>query len=342
VPLSHPNASLSNNEIDRYDIERIERQQRQIRGCGMTRIPIDRAAVIMRRFGPSGEQFLHELPDRLAQRAERWQLVLGSPYPVGIGGYLVQAERPDGSAAVLKLSPTGAGQARANKLEILMLRRYAGQGTVLLLDDDLGAGALLMERCIPGTTLDTLPDEEMVRRGCRLAHMLHTEPTSEDLELIPVALDSVTEGTRPFSVVMAELGESLSPNARRAVKDSHEELVADRSQLVVCHGDLNPGNVLAAQRLPWLAIDPLPRVADPAYDAASLVWARRPWLLAQPDARAVLAHRIHVAAGELLVDPERIRAWTLVRLVGVLAERHTWGGFDESLLIRMAELLTSL
>lgn len=74
----------------------------------MTHIPLDRAEVIMRRFGPSGEQFLRGLPDRLAQRAERWRLVLGPPYPVGIGGYLVQAEQPDGSAAVLKLSPTGA------------------------------------------------------------------------------------------------------------------------------------------------------------------------------------------------------------------------------------------
>jgi len=308
----------------------------------MTLVSFDRAEVIMRRFGPSGEQFLRELPDRLAQQAELWHLVLGPPYPVGIGGYLVQAECSDGSAAVLKLSPTGAGQARANQLEMLMLRRWSGQGAVLLLDADLAAGALLMERCIPGTTLDTLPDEEMVRIGCRLASMLHTEPTSEDLELIPVALDSVADGTRRFSAVMAELGESLSPDVWRVVKESHEYLVADRSHLVVCHGDLNPGNVLAAQRLPWLAIDPLPRVADPAYDAASLVWARRPWLLAQPDAQAVLAHRLDVAAGELLVDPERIRAWTLVRLVGVLADRHTWGGFDGSVLIRVAELLMSL
>jgi len=308
----------------------------------MTRIPIDRAELIKRRFGASGDQFLHELPDRLAHSAERWQLVLGPPYPVGIGGYLVQAKRPDGSPAVLKLSPTGAGHDRANQLEMLMLRRWSGQGAVLLLDADLAAGALLMERCIPGTTLDTLPDEEMVRIGCRLASMLHTEPTAEDMELIPVALDSVTEASRPFSAVMAKLGESLSPNAWRVVKESHEELVADRSQLVVCHGDLNPGNVLAAQRLAWLAIDPLPRVADPAYDAASLVWARRPWLLAQADAHTVLAHRIDVAARELLVDPERVRAWTLVRLVGILAERHTWGGFDESVLIRVAELLTSL
>lgn len=96
----------------------------------MTRIPIDTAEVITRRFGPSGEQFLRELPDRLAQQAELWHLVLGPPYPVGIGGYLVQTERSDGSAAVLKLPPTGAEQAPANQLEMLMLRRWSGKGAV--------------------------------------------------------------------------------------------------------------------------------------------------------------------------------------------------------------------
>jgi len=81
---------------------------------GIAHIPTDRTKVIIRRFGPNGEQFLHELPDRLARAVERWQLELGRPYPIGIGGYLVQAQRPDGTAAVLKLSPTGAAQDQAN------------------------------------------------------------------------------------------------------------------------------------------------------------------------------------------------------------------------------------
>jgi len=308
----------------------------------MVRIPTDRAEVIIRRFGPSGEQFLHELPDRLAHAVERWQLELGRPYPIGIGGYLVQAQRPDGTAAVLKLSPTGAAQDQANQLEVLVLRRWAGQGAVLLFDADSASGALLVERCVPGTTLDALPDEEMIRIGCRVARMLHTKPTPKDLDLIPVASDDVARRTRRFDEVVAALGEALSPDAWRAVQALHRELADDDVHLVVCHGDLNPGNVLSAERVPWLVIDPLPQVADAAYDAASLVWARRPWLLEQSDPRAVLNHRIRVAAQELLVDRQRVRAWTLVRLVGILADRHAWGGFEESSLIRVAELMVDL
>jgi hypothetical protein len=65
-------------------------------------------------------------------------------------------------------------------------------------------------------------------------------------------------------------------------------------------------------------------------------------LLEQSDPSAVLNQRIRVAAQELLVDRQRVRAWTLVRLVGILADRHAWGGFEESPLIRVAELMVVL
>jgi streptomycin 6-kinase len=40
---------------------------------------------------------------------------------------------------------------------------------------------------------------------------------------------------------------------------------------VVVHGDFNPGNLLAAEREPYLAIDPKPMIGDPAYDPWPLV-----------------------------------------------------------------------
>ncbi len=183
---------------------------------------------------------------------------------------------------------------------------------------------------------------DVVRGYEEVSPLERAEPKPEDLNLIPVARDDVARRTRRFDEVMAALGEALSPDAWGVVQTLHRDLADDDVHLVVCHGDLNPGNVLSAERVPWLAIDPLPQVADAAYDAASLVWARRPWLLEQSDPSAVLNHRIRVAAQELLVDRQRVRAWTLVRLVGILADRHAWGGFEESSLIRVAELMVDL
>ena len=59
---------------------------------------------------------------------------------------------------------------------------------------------------------------------------------------------------------------------------------------VVVHGDLNPGNILAASRAPFLAIDPKPMVGDPAYDPWSLV-ARLDWPY-----RLAEAERVVIAA----------------------------------------------
>jgi streptomycin 6-kinase len=46
-----------------------------------------------------------------------------------------------------------------------------------------------------------------------------------------------------------------------------QELSADPSSTMVLATDLLAGNVLRAQRQPWLVIDPKPFVGDSAYDA---------------------------------------------------------------------------
>ena len=40
------------------------------------------------------------------------------------------------------------------------------------------------------------------------------------------------------------------------------------------HGDLHYENVLAADREPWLAIDPKPMAGDPHYEVAPMLWNR--------------------------------------------------------------------
>jgi streptomycin 6-kinase len=306
----------------------------------VTLVPADSAQVIARRFGAAGERFLRELPERLAGVAARWRLALGEPLPIGIGGYLVAARTAEGADAVLKLSPTGGEQDRANALEAWALERWYGEGAVALLRADHVAGALLLERCVPGTTIDVLGDDDMVRSGCAVALALHRAPDLEDRWLLRAAADEVALRAGAFGDVMARIGGPLSAHAESVVAAAHEELAAAAVAPVVCHGDLNPGNLLAAQRVPWLAIDPLPVIAPAAYDAASLVWAKRPWLLEQPDAAAVLVRRIELAADALDASPHDVWAWTLARATGMLAERAAWGGHDDALVVAVVELLS--
>jgi len=127
------------------------------------------------------------------------------------------------------------------------------------------------------------------------------------------------------------------------------------SRNVVLHGDFNPGNVLSAQREPWLAIDAKPMVGDAAYDPWPLIQqidgapaagagpgpvgpsgaagsaeaaaaARAPaggcadGASRQPapdegELRALLRHRTALAADALDLDVHRLRAWALARHV---------------------------
>jgi streptomycin 6-kinase len=73
--------------------------------------------------------------------------------------------------------------------------------------------------------------------------------------------------------------------------------------------DLHSGNVLAAQREPWLAIDPKPYVGDPTYDPLQ-------HRLNFPDRLALHATGLAARMADLLdLDAERLRQWLFARCV---------------------------
>ena len=71
--------------------------------------------------------------------------------------------------------------------------------------------------------------------------------------------------------------------------------------------DLHAGNVLRAQREPWLAIDPKPFVGDPAYDATQHLVNCQRRLCADPD------DTIARVADLLGVERARVRLWVFAR-----------------------------
>src|SRR5215469_16604932 len=73
--------------------------------------------------------------------------------------------------------------------------------------------------------------------------------------------------------------------------------------------DLHGGNILAAQRAPWLVIDPKPYVGDPAYDLLQHMLNCEDRLAADP---AGLADRMAGLAG---ADAGRVRQWLFARSV---------------------------
>lgn len=112
------------------------------------------------------------------------------------------------------------------------------------------------------------------------------------------------------------LQRSFEPWLLALAVDLLEQLAADDANDtddtdVMLHGDFHPHNILAAER-GWLAIDPLPVVGDPAYDAVQYLLFRQ-GDLADPESewRPVI-ERI---CALFEIDAERTKASIFARLV---------------------------
>lgn len=79
------------------------------------------------------------------------------------------------------------------------------------------------------------------------------------------------------------------------------------------HGDLHYENVLAAEREPWLVIDPKPMNGDPHYEVAPMLWNR--WDELAGYVRDGVRRRLSALVDASGLDADRARAWVIVRMV---------------------------
>ena len=76
---------------------------------------------------------------------------------------------------------------------------------------------------------------------------------------------------------------ALDPGLIRAGIELFRSLPASAERHVLLCTDLHSGNVLAAEREPWLVIDPKPYVGDPTYDVLQHLMNCLDRLRADPD-----------------------------------------------------------
>ena len=98
------------------------------------------------------------------------------------------------------------------------------------------------------------------------------------------------------------------------------ELPRSGGGALLLHTDLHAGNVLAAEREPWLAIDPKPYVGDPAYDVTQHIF--NGVFLEGADAEALAARMARL----LDLDLHRILHWLFARAVEA---SPYWGGMAD-------------
>jgi streptomycin 6-kinase len=88
--------------------------------------------------------------------------------------------------------------------------------------------------------------------------------------------------------------------------DALRSLSASQGEQVLLHQDLHGDNVLAAEREPWLVIDPKPLLGEREFAVAPIV---RSFELGQ--SRREVLYRLDRLTADLDLDRERARGWTI-------------------------------
>ncbi len=262
----------------------------------------------------------HYFPEWLAQTdrsaaeyAAKHGLRLGEPFSSRVG-YAVAVELPDGTPAVLKLNPP---QATESEHEGEALRHYEGRGAARLLACE--RHTLLLERCLPGTPLWDLAEEDAnsIAVGV-LSRLWRPAPEQHPFRTLAAAAAEWAAELAP--------GSDREPVVRTAIRFLRE-LSPTQGEQVVLHQDLQGSNILLSERDEWLAIDPKPLVGEREFDLASLIRDRRFAF----DER-LPERRLDFYAAELGLDRERARGWAIAHAVA-------WGS-NEGMLASARALLT--
>ena len=242
--------------------------------------------------------WLERVPELVAECVEEWELELGEPYEAGAAGYAVRAALTDGTPAVLKvIYPHREAEHEADALELL-----GGNGAVRLLARDDARSAMLLERCEPGTALaenggETALDvlvELLPKHWVRAGEPFHTlaEEAGWWIDDLPEQWE--------------QSGRAIERRLVDTAVDTLRSLSESQGEQVLLNQDLHGDNVLAAEREPWLMIDPKPLVGEREFAVAPIV---RSFELGP--SKADVLYRLERLTSELGLDRERARGWTI-------------------------------
>lgn len=256
---------------------------------------------------PDGASRLRRLLASAEHLRERWHLHQDGPIRSGEAGIVLLVRGPRGEAAALKVQPPGPEVDAA----VLGLGQWDGEGVVRVLASDAERGALLLERLDPDRSLEGVTDDDEATHvvGALLAR-LHSVRPPDGLPFLGTVVQQMldraqeartalsTEDRRRFDRWVGQVGEVATESIDRFL-----------------HWDMHFGNVLRADREPWLAIDPEPLIGDAGFDLWPVLdsgWSSDP---TRTDAARIVRRRFDILTHMLQLDRDRAIAWTAARLL---------------------------
>lgn len=257
--------------------------------------------------GPAWADWVRALPRLVDDVLAEWALTPDGEPTHGWTALVLPVRTRDDLPAVLKLVCPGMPDGDEEEHEALALQRLGGNGAVRLLQADPHRRLLLLER-LHRRDLTDLWDIEACEIVGGLYPRIHVPA--------PAQLRTLTSYVGRWTDRLAALPRD-APVPHRLVEQAvslGRDFVADpASDDTMIHGDLHYENVLAADREPWLVIDPKPVSGDPHYEVAPLLWNRFDELAG--DVRGGVRRRFHAVIDAAGLDEDRARDWVVVRML---------------------------
>lgn len=259
-------------------------------------------SLLRLRGSDEGQAWLAALPDLVQSAVDRWHLTIDKSFPYAYCSLALAAVNSLGREVVLKVPfPHRESWHEADALAL-----WAGHGAVRLLDRDPDAGAMLLERCRPGTDLSAVPAPEAVDV---VAGILPRSwlPAGEPFR--PLA-DEASWWASYLPDRWVATGRVIPERILDAALAALDRLPHTQGPAVLVNQDLHAGNVLRAEREPWLVIDPKPLAGEREFGLASVVRDR-----VLGHSRHEVVGRLDELTGRLGLDRERARGWALAQTV---------------------------
>lgn len=198
--------------------------------------------------------------------------------------------------------------------EAAALAAWGGHGAVLLIDHAPKLHALLIERCVPGTYLSDAEPDEALDVLVELLPRLSIPA--------PPQIRSLEDEARGWAANLPAMWEDAGRPFEVTLLDTTLELLStlapSQGAQVLVHQDLYARNVLAAQREPWLVIDPKPLAGEVEFAVAPIIRGSE----LGPSGDAV-AHRLDRLTDGLGLDRERARDWAIAQTLAWAFEGTT-------------------
>jgi streptomycin 6-kinase len=253
------------------------------------------------RWWNEGSPWLASLPETARDVCSRWRVQITGDPAHGSNALVLPVRRGD-ERFVVRLTPPGPEVAA----QVAALRFWDGRGTVQLIDADLEAGAMLLERLdISGSLLAVPSEEAMVVLGAMMRRLAVPAPVE-----VPSTATAVADRMATLEADWRRLGQPFDGSLLRQALAAGSGLRHGELTRAV-NADLHSAQVLRGTREAWLAVDPVLMRGDIAFDLARVLWTRLDEMAGE---KSIIKHfdTTVAAAG---IGRDHGRDWVLFRTV---------------------------